>query len=516
MTTPSLLVGDDTGLIKLVRRKDSAILRKFGSQALGRGITHMALAYPSIDQSIKQTDKQPLNQSISQIPTHLITAHSDCTISVFDWVSTELIGSHKFDAPVTGLIVLPVGTLSFENQTIDPTTNQSIIVTCSSKGELSAQPLSNLITPKSSDDQPKDESMDQSVLTWSLDGPISCLASNPFALNQIAAAGRENLLRIFDMSTGETVWRAKNVKHDKLNMRPAVDPTCIAFVDAHRLIEGTATRCLRLYDSKLKRMALWNVTTGESVVTCCGVSGENLAFVGDGGSALSVFDMCTHMRIGGYKGGCQGSVRGIAVNQSENLLASASMDRYVRVYDITKRTLIQKVYLKQKLNCCMFVNDAADPTAVKQEDDVDVKPDVDMENGDDEDVDEDELWGELERRRVQAKTKSTDSVPLQDVVKIEDSAIKVEDDDSDVEDMTVKHEVELDDDSDVIDDENQIEQQQPIAAAPSKSKSKSKSKSPTSQPRQSIKQSTKSDGLSAATKQRKGFALGRRIGAKKA
>ncbi len=80
---------------------------------------------------------------------------------------------------------------------------------------------------------------------------------------------------------------------------------------------------------------------------------------------MEVLDLGAGKMSGALKGST-GSVRALALHPSEPLLASAGLDRYVRVHSTATRKQVASVYLKQHLTGVMFC--PAPPVPQKAED----------------------------------------------------------------------------------------------------------------------------------------------------
>jgi hypothetical protein len=82
-------------------------------------------------------------------------------------------------------------------------------------------------------------------------GPLSCMA---VAGTTLAAGGKERELGLWDVVTGQSVWEARNVPHDKLDLRQPVWVTAASFLDgdgAQRTVAiGTAYKQVGSVGSK--------------------------------------------------------------------------------------------------------------------------------------------------------------------------------------------------------------------------------------------------------------------------
>eukprot|EP01031_Cornospumella_fuschlensis_P045145 gene45145-55223_t len=83
---------------------------------------------------------------------------------------------------------------------------------------------------------------DKQVSTFTMSSPLS--ASHLLDEKSLVIGGRENDVQIFDLERNECSWKARNVPHDKLNLRVPVwvsaldaspsDPSLLAVGTAHR------------------------------------------------------------------------------------------------------------------------------------------------------------------------------------------------------------------------------------------------------------------------------------------
>lgn len=66
------------------------------------------------------------------------------------------------------------------------------------------------------------------VSRWEVRGPLSCMALHPEGV--LAAGGKERELGLWDVASGQCSWEAKNVPHDKLDLRLPVWVTACRFL----------------------------------------------------------------------------------------------------------------------------------------------------------------------------------------------------------------------------------------------------------------------------------------------
>merc|ERR1712002_494722 len=85
------------------------------------------------------------------------------------------------------------------------------------------------------------------------------------------------------------------------------------------------------------------------------VSGNhNHVIVGNTRGFMSQHDLRMKGRlVHGFRG-FAGGLRDIRCHPSEPLVASVGLDRYLRVHNVVNHRIVNKVYLKSRLNQCLF------------------------------------------------------------------------------------------------------------------------------------------------------------------
>ena len=98
--------------------------------------------------------------------------------------------------------------------------------------------------------------------TLTVPGPLSCMAVHAPADSEgdgasplVALGGKERDLSLWDVTTGTSTWLARNVPHDKLDLREPVWVTAVRFQASspHVLAAGTGYKQLRIYDARAQR-----------------------------------------------------------------------------------------------------------------------------------------------------------------------------------------------------------------------------------------------------------------------
>jgi len=480
----TVIVADETGLIKRVRLRDSQVMARMGHQAKGRSIHCMAWAglqsadSNSHDESwrtreqeiavgfksglVELYDARTLEMSASFDATALSAASpapaSATSTAAAQPIPPGLRAPKSLNAPsqLSGLAVLQGKSAGVD--AVQP--DQRRLLTCTHSGIVQLTPFRSL-TPAEGvkmEEDNEDQMADAPTTThkqngtqkeskkrrnggaspalapaptpataatssspsrpasytsypdggcsWSIGSNVSVLKVEPVSQSLFACGGKEHMLELWDLDSSRSLWKEKNVAHDMLNLRQQVWITDLAFVpntQGRELVTGTAWHQLRSYDSRAQRKALYSVELSDHAITCVDVSPDGRYVVlGDGGGRLQQRDRRMNGRMVHVYHGIGGSVRGIQMHQSEPMIAAAGLDRFMRVYDVNTRKQLNKVYLKQKLNAVLF------STQTKEQAKADEEPE---RAADDEEEDGDEVWNELNKRKVKQEEGEDDSAP---------------------------------------------------------------------------------------------------------
>ena len=84
----------------------------------------------------------------------------------------------------------------------------------------------------------------------------------------VAMGGKENDLQIYDISQGmESIFRAKNVPRDNLDLRVPIWISAVHFLSPTTLATGTAYKQIRVYDIRAKPRPVKSMELGEHRVS---------------------------------------------------------------------------------------------------------------------------------------------------------------------------------------------------------------------------------------------------------
>ncbi|XP_058016757.1 WD repeat-containing protein 74 [Ahaetulla prasina] len=232
-------------------------------------------------------------------------------------------------------------------------------------------------------------------------GPGVCrMRQNSEQRHRVATGGKENCLKIWDLhQPQEPVFRAKNVRHDWLDLRVPIWDRDMEFLPgSEKIVTCTGHHQVRVYDPSCpQRRPVLEVTFGEYPLTALSLTSDaNAAVVGSSHGDVAVIDLRQGRLVKCLKG-FAGSVRAIQCHPTLPVVASCGLDRFLRLHNLQSQRLEHKVYLKSRLNCLLLTSrekwesEALDPSLNLQEE---VKEE------------DDELWNSMEvvasKRKVDA------------------------------------------------------------------------------------------------------------------
>ncbi|KAJ7307579.1 hypothetical protein JRQ81_009606 [Phrynocephalus forsythii] len=251
-------------------------------------------------------------------------------------------------------------------------------------------------------------------------GPGVCrMRQNPEHPQRIATGGKENCLKVWDLHRPEEpIFRAKNVRNDWLDLRVPIWERDMQFLPgSEKIVTCTGHHQVRLYDpSSPQRRPVLEASFGEYPLTALSLTPDaNSAVVGSARGDMAVIDLRQGRLVKCLKG-FAGSIRAVQCHPALPLVASCSLDRFLRVHNLHHKRLEQKVYLKSRLNCLLLTSrenwegEAHDPSAdlpneVKEEDD-------------------DEIWNSMEVVTAKRKAESPATSDLGDENTPKEKALK--------------------------------------------------------------------------------------------
>lgn len=346
-----ILVGDETGLCKVIHFDKKQVAHKFGVQARGRAV-----------HAIHWSGREDVESEVTVV-------YKNGLVEVYEaqtYTKLENRGCEAF-AEANGRVIFS-----------EVRGERLLLVSSSGCGRL---------FPKWTDQA-------SSSSSFQLPPPVSAVSVHPTNASILAFGGEENDLKCFDVSKDKIVWKAKNLPNDHLDLRIPVRISIVQFVRIEErllLFVGTKDGKIRVYDTAVQRRPLLSIPVCYRVTRSCAytassdkntqallcsfVKGDSI-FLGDNVGNVCTYSLAKlkdlkasglkagrkaqldHAReqlpyVAGFKG-IMGSVRDIACHATENVVAVAGLGRFAYLYNAVNRKMLAKVYLKQKLNCVLF------------------------------------------------------------------------------------------------------------------------------------------------------------------
>ncbi|EGG24748.1 WD40 repeat-containing protein [Cavenderia fasciculata] len=185
---------------------------------------------------------------------------------------------------------------------------------------------------------------------------LYCMRSDPLIETNVAVGMKEMEVSLYNVETQQRVWNARNLKNDFLGLRVPIWTTSMDFHSRDKLAVGTGQAQVRLYDCRThKSQTSFNTVLGKSPIYAIKTTtlNEHILIAGDGSGQVGEYDLRTG-RLSGKYAGATGGIRSIDIHPTLPLVAVAGLDRHVRIYNLKNRTLINKLYMKQKITSVLF------------------------------------------------------------------------------------------------------------------------------------------------------------------
>lgn len=367
-------------------------------------------------------------------PNWLIASRLGGFVSIYDLASesTECTLLHTYLLPVDSSD-MPVSLLTFEEHAFIMVAFESgiLFVIHFKDDSFLTDPLSIKIC----DTEPKEEppkNPKQYVRSWEkIDkGPttLCSFVQNPYSPGVFALGGRNcdlSVIRLFGANkkfkesdfTSTKSWKpkvlfeAENVEPDHLGIECPIYISRILFQKeapkkGFRLVTATRTGHIRKYDTiedkepvgsykvcdkPILTMVFANETQDQIIVSDQHTFVLRLSLVEVDAKAQKIvsasagtFYKPSLKLLGKFsEGGNTGAIRGVDVSLGSNIVAFGGLDRYLRVFDISTRKLLTKVYLGTQISSLEIMDDEDDE-------------DEDSEAVSEEAKDEKEFWDKLE------------------------------------------------------------------------------------------------------------------------
>eukprot|EP01017_Pseudomicrothorax_dubius_P008790 TRINITY_DN12910_c0_g1_i1.p1 TRINITY_DN12910_c0_g1~~TRINITY_DN12910_c0_g1_i1.p1 ORF type:complete len:282 (+),score=73.03 TRINITY_DN12910_c0_g1_i1:63-848(+) len=188
------------------------------------------------------------------------------------------------------------------------------------------------------------------------------IKANPNNLATTLLLAKEANPQILNFDTGKVVWKAKNVPNDYLDLKvPVHDLDAVFHHNApNTFYTSTAYNKVRLYDIRGKPKPLKDVEIGYEKSPLNNIilsHSGNFIYVSNLIGSIFLLDNRKDFQMVGKLKGATGTIKKLELHPTQPILASASLDRFLRLYNLQTRALIKTFYLKQKLTNCLMIGD---------------------------------------------------------------------------------------------------------------------------------------------------------------
>lgn len=182
---------------------------------------------------------------------------------------------------------------------------------------------------------------------------IARLRSNPYNTNVFATGGkgRQNNLKIFDITTDKQVFISKNLPNDHLQLEVPIWDNDMGFLSENVIATCSRYGYLRVYDvRKQRRPVLMYSNDKDNALkfTTITIHGDNSIFTGSTMGELRMFDARNLKTFAHTYKGCTGSISNVAVDEDGKHLISTSLDRYIRIHNVDSCAFLYQCYMKSK------------------------------------------------------------------------------------------------------------------------------------------------------------------------
>ena len=203
-----------------------------------------------------------------------------------------------------------------------------------------------------------EEAKEKHLVSMKIERALHRMRQVPKNSNLVVTGGKENDLQLWDVSNLEKgpLFRAKNVPHDKLELRVPIWVTDMCFPDnttADKIAITSRYGHIRLYDTKgSQRRPVLNLEWPEEILTAVtSTSNANEIIVGSSTGFIAQYDLrMSHKGLKRKYRGCTGGIRSLDCHKTHGYFTAVGLDRFLRVFDINQPKPVHKMYLKSRLN----------------------------------------------------------------------------------------------------------------------------------------------------------------------
>lgn len=184
---------------------------------------------------------------------------------------------------------------------------------------------------------------------------VECFAHHAIDAHIFATGGKENDVAVYDLVSGANLFRGKNVKPNWVQLRQPIWIRQLLFDPSHssRVLCTTNHHQIRLYDRRAnggkQRRPVIDFQWSDNPITALDLNPANLQqlVVGNSAGKMDMVDLRMKKTAFAYRG-IAGTIKQITI--ADGVIATASLDRFVRFHDVDSRKLLNEIYVKSEAN----------------------------------------------------------------------------------------------------------------------------------------------------------------------
>ncbi|RZC36817.1 WD repeat-containing protein 74 [Asbolus verrucosus] len=183
-------------------------------------------------------------------------------------------------------------------------------------------------------------------------GTLDALLCNKNRENVVGTGGECNDFKLWHVETKQCIFKAKSLGHDELNLPIPTSVRGIASVPENEKLNACATKegHVLLYDERAQRRPVVKFFEKKASYTCIASAfRERQCLVGTTKGYMQLLDLRAPGKCLKTFTTFTGSITSIVCDPVEPLVATTSLDRFLRVHNLENKDLVYKAFLKQNL-----------------------------------------------------------------------------------------------------------------------------------------------------------------------
>ncbi|XP_044265900.1 WD repeat-containing protein 74 [Tribolium madens] len=183
-------------------------------------------------------------------------------------------------------------------------------------------------------------------------GTLDAFLHNKNREEVVATGGECNDFKLWHVETKQCLFKAKSLGHDELNLPIPTSIRGITCLPENEKINACATKegHVLLYDERAQRRPVVKFLEKKASYTCISTAyRERQCLVGTTRGYMQLLDLRAPGKCLKTFTTFTGSVTSIVCDPVEPLVATTSLDRFLRFHNLETKELVYKAYLKQNL-----------------------------------------------------------------------------------------------------------------------------------------------------------------------